>query len=234
MTEEFNFEAYLSISQKKFEIFLLDKKNLKNVYRKEINLENGTDFIDYNLLSSFLDNNIFKIERLIGKFIKSISIVIENKKILNLSVGLKKKSYDKSISRTYLERTLTEVKDLFIENNQNYKIMHVLLNKYLIDGIQYSTFDKDISGENLFLEVNFIALPFKIADEINTVLRKYQVVVDHYFDGNYIKKFFNGKKIDLPLMSTELRTGKNQSEIILVPKNQEKKGFFEKFFQFFG
>ena len=31
MTEELNFEAYLVISRKKFEIQLLDKKNLKNI-----------------------------------------------------------------------------------------------------------------------------------------------------------------------------------------------------------
>ena len=40
MTEELSFEAYLSISQKKFEIYLLDKKNLKNIYKEEVYLEN--------------------------------------------------------------------------------------------------------------------------------------------------------------------------------------------------
>ena len=63
MTEELNFEVYLSISQKKFGIYLLDKKNLKNIYKEELYLKNDTDLIDYNLLINFLDNNIFKIEK---------------------------------------------------------------------------------------------------------------------------------------------------------------------------
>ena len=33
MTEELNFEAYLSICQNKFEIYLFDKENLKNIYK---------------------------------------------------------------------------------------------------------------------------------------------------------------------------------------------------------
>ena len=70
MTEELNFEVYLNISNKKFEIYLLDKKNLKNIYKEELYLENETDLIDYNLLSSFLDKNVFKIEKLIGNFLK--------------------------------------------------------------------------------------------------------------------------------------------------------------------
>ena len=91
MTEELSFQVYLVISKKKFEIYLFDKENLKNIYKQEINLENDLDLIDYDLLSSFLDKNIFKIEKLIGNFLKSIIVIIENKKILNLSIGIKKK-----------------------------------------------------------------------------------------------------------------------------------------------
>ena len=50
MTEELSFEAYLGISQKKFEIYLLDKKNLNNVYKEEIYLKNDSNLIDYNIL----------------------------------------------------------------------------------------------------------------------------------------------------------------------------------------
>ena len=56
MTEELSFEVYLSISQKKFEIYLLDKKNLKNIYQKEVYLKSDTDLIDYNKLNNFLVN----------------------------------------------------------------------------------------------------------------------------------------------------------------------------------
>ena len=91
MTEELSLDAYLSISQKKFEIYLLDKKNLKNIYKKEFHFENDIDQIDYNLLGDFLDKNIFKIEKLTGNFLKSMSVIIENYNILNFSIGIKKK-----------------------------------------------------------------------------------------------------------------------------------------------
>ena len=54
MIKELSLDAYLSISQKKFEIYLLDKKNLKNIYKKEFHFENDTDQIDYNLFSMIL------------------------------------------------------------------------------------------------------------------------------------------------------------------------------------
>ena len=61
MTDELSFKVYLSLSQNKFEIYLLNKKNLKNIYKEEVYLENGSDLIDYNLLHNFLDKNVFKI-----------------------------------------------------------------------------------------------------------------------------------------------------------------------------
>ena len=51
MTEELSYGAYLSISQKKFGIYLLDKNKLKNIYKEELHLENDKDLIDYNLLN---------------------------------------------------------------------------------------------------------------------------------------------------------------------------------------
>ena len=91
MTEAIPFEVYLIISKEKYEIYLLDKKNLKNIYKDEIHIENNIDLIDYNLLSSFLDKNIFKIEKLIGNFLTTLALVIENNQILNFSIGIKKK-----------------------------------------------------------------------------------------------------------------------------------------------
>ena len=67
MTDELSFEVYLSLSQKKFEIYLLDKKSLKNIYQEEVYLKSDTGLIDYNQLNSFLDKNIFKIEKIFQK-----------------------------------------------------------------------------------------------------------------------------------------------------------------------
>ena len=67
MINELDFETYLSISSKKIGIYLLDKRELKNLYFKEQNFENKNVFLDSYILKQFLNNNIFKIEKLIGK-----------------------------------------------------------------------------------------------------------------------------------------------------------------------
>jgi K+ transporter len=234
MTDELSFEAYLSLSQKKFEIYLLDKKSLKNIYKEEIYLENNSELIDHTLLHNFLDKNIFKIEKLIGKFLKNIFVIIENTKVLNSSLGIKKKNYTTSINKQFLETSLTELKDIFKENNQSYKIMHFIINKYSIDGVNYNLFENEIDGENMCVEVKFISIPNILMKEISHVLEKYQIKVDRFFDRNYINNFSALDSLDLSIVASNLKNGQNHNEIGLVPKNHKIKGFFEKFFQLFS
>ena len=234
MTEKLNFEVYLSISKKKFGIYLLDKINLKNIYNEEINIENNSNLIDYNILNTFLDKNIFKIEKLIGYFLKNIFLIIENNQILNFSIGIKKINYGEKINKGYLESSLAELKDLFKENYQNNKIIHFIINRYLIDGIDYNSFDKEIDGDNICVEVNFISAPNILIKEISNVLEKYQIKIDRLFEMRYIKNFFEEGSLDLSIIAFKIQSGHNQNEIALVPKTIKKTGFFEKFFQLFS
>ena len=91
MIESKNFETYLSISSNKFEIILYDKKNSKNLYEKNIKIEYQNNIINLDLLSEFLENNIFLIEKKIGEFVKNIYLIIDNYEVENVFIGIKKK-----------------------------------------------------------------------------------------------------------------------------------------------
>ena len=234
MTEELSFQVYLVISKTKFEIYLLDKENLKNIYKQELNLENDLDLIDYNLLSSFLDKNIFKIEKIIGSFLKNINLIIENNQILSFPIGIKKQTYGEKINKRYLESALAELKDLFKENYQNNKIMHFIVNRCLIDGINYTSFDEEIVGEDMSIEVNFISIPNILIKEISNILEKFQIKVDRLFEKKYIETFFENENLDLSLIAFKMQKGHNSNAITLVAKSLKKRAFFEKFFQLFS
>jgi len=89
MIENSDFETFLYISKSKYQIFVYDKNNLKNLYSEEIGY---SDEIELNTLSKFLDDNIYKIEKKIKNFIRSIILIIEDDKILEIGISLKKKN----------------------------------------------------------------------------------------------------------------------------------------------
>ena len=127
-----------------------------------------------------------------------------------------------------------EVKDLFKESYQQQTIIHMIINNYLVNDKNYSSFIDNLRGDNLCLEINFKSISNDILVKFDKILEKYQITISQYFNRNYLKDFFNEENIELSEMAYKLRNGHNDNEVILVPKNIENKGFFEKFFQLFS
>jgi len=233
MIEDLDFETYLYISKDKFQIFVLNKKKLKNLYSQELKIEHQFDFKDLNILLNFLDKNIYKIEKLIGNFIKNIILIVENEKNLKINMGIKK-SYETSLKQKSFSSNLTELKDLFKKNYQDQTIMHMCIINYIIDGKRYSSFDTKLINNYFCIEVSFIAIDNKLVFAFDNVLEKYQIKIKQYMCGNYINNFIGDTGDEISIIANKLRNGLNINEITIVPKHKENKGFFEKFFQLFS
>ena len=231
MNEIFELETYLSISQSEFGIYLFDTKNRTNLYGKEINFEKK-NFINYSDLKKFLDDNVFRIEKLLGKFVENIFVIIDHENILNIQIGIKQKNYQPSKSKVYLQSSITNAKDLFKENYPDEKIMHIIIKNYLIDGKNYSYLPDNLVCEQLNLEIQFKSISNEIIYNLNKVLQNYQININKYVDGNYVKNFFNNDK-EISKMTFDILNGCNENEVMVVQKNTKKSGFFEKFFNLF-
>ena len=231
MNEIFELETYLSISQSKFGIYLFDPKNKTNLYGKEINFEKKK-FINYSDLKKFLDDNVFRIEKLLGKFVENIFVIIDHESILNIQMGIKQKNYQPSKSKDYLQSSITNAKDLFKDNYPDEKIMHIIIKNYLIDGKNYSYLQDYLVCDQLNLEIQFKSISNEIIYNLNKVLQIYQININKYVDGNYVKNFFNNEK-EISKMTFDILNGCNENEVMVVQKNTKKSGFFEKFFNLF-
>ena len=233
MSKELELENYLSVSPNKFAIYSFETNSLKNLYKEEIIINQNKNFIDFDLLKNFLDKNIFKIEKLSGKFVKNIFLICDDKNVLNLKIGIKKKNYNVSIDKDYLENLLKEAKDLFSENYQNEKIMHMIINKYLINGKSYSLLEDNLKSDNLALELQFKSVSNNFIKDIDNILQKYQIKIVKSLDGSYVKNLFNND-LELSEMCHKILSGYNENEVRFIPKISKKLGFFEKFFQLFS
>lgn len=233
MNKELELQYYLSISPNKYGIYLFDIKSLKNLYKEEINLNYNSDFTNLDTLKTFLDKNIFKIEKLSGKFVENIFLIFEDKKIFNLEMGIKTKNYNTYITKDYLENSLIEAKDLFRESYQNQEIIHMIINKYIVNGKSYLSFEENLKCDHLALEIHFKSISNNIIYELNKILENYQIKIKRYIDGDYARTIFS-EDMELPEMSFKILSGYNQNEVVFVPKSTKKLGFFEKFFQLFS
>src|SRR6056300_1587743 len=219
MIENSDFETFLYISKNKYQIFVYDKNNLKNLYDEEIKNDNE---IELNLLSKFLDDNVYKIEKMIKNFIRNIILIIEDDKVLDIGISLKKKNYEKNIDQKQLEKKLVKIKNIFRENYLNETIMHMIV------------VNNKNNDDYLFLEVNFISISNNFTFYFDKVLESHQIKISRYMSCRYIKSYISEDSTELFTMANKLNNGFNKNEVQLISKNVENIGFFEKFFQLFS
>ncbi|WP_435087820.1 hypothetical protein [Candidatus Pelagibacter bacterium nBUS_29] len=231
MIEETNFETFLFISKNKYQIFVFDKNNLKNLYNEEIKINDG---IELDNLSKFLNENIYKIEKTINSFIRNIILILEDDKVIDVSISIKKKDYEKNIDRKYLENTLVEVKDIFRENYQDQIIMHMIIINNDVNENKFLFNNPNINVDYSFLEVKFISISNSFTYMFDKLLENHQIKIGRYMSGNYIKSYIGDDATELSEMANKLNNGLNENEAQLVSKSIENKGFFEKFFQLFS
>ena len=232
MIEEADFETFLYLSRNQCVIFVENKRTFKSLYKEEIKIADEIYPDDLNYLSKFLDRNIYRIEKLVGNFIKDITLIIENDKILNVDIGIKKKDHTQFLNQDYLKNDLIEVKDLFKASYQNQVIMHMLIINYDEDGNK--NFSNDFDENNLYTVVKFISISNSLTSILDKLLEKHQIEINQYMSGEYIKNFIGEDLGELSMMASKLKNGFNKNEVTLISKNIENKGFFEKFFQLFS
>ena len=231
MIKDTGFEIFLYVSKNKYQIFVYDKNNLKNLYIEEIK---NDDEIELNILSKFLDENIYKIEKTIKKFVKNIILIIEDDKVLDVGISLKKKNYEKNIDQKNLENSLVEVKDIFRENYQDQIIMHMIVVDNDKNESNFLLNNDNKNDDYKFLEINFISITNNFTFYFDKLLESHQIKISRYMSFKYIKSFIGEDSTELSIMANKLNNGLNKNEVQLVSKSVKNKGFFEKFFQLFS
>ncbi len=233
MIEEKEFEIYLYIKKNKFIIFLFDPNKLINLYKNEITINDNIK-INFEELSQFLDNNIFKIEKLLGKFIENIFLIIDDDAEIETKICIKKKNINSITNKKDLNQALVELKDLFRENNKEQDIIHMLIENLKINGKNHDVFVENLNSDYLYLDLKFITFSDQFIYKFNRTLEKYQIKIKQIISGKYLKDFKKEEKSEISLIAHKIRKGYNSNEIEIVPKIRLNKGLFERFFQLFS
>ncbi len=233
MVDYLNFETYLFISPKKF-IIIVNTEKKEKIYEKELIFEKEIEEIDLETLDNFLNDNIFKIEKILNDFVKNIFIIIDYDAFFSVNISLKKNNYGEIITIQNLNYILNEAKDQCSNTLDDKKIIHILIDKYLIDDQIFMNLPQNLKCDYFSLDINFICLPLNYIKNLENTVSKYQISINRVISMKYLENLFLNQNINLNDMAKKVIDGYNLNEVVLTSKKTAKKTFFEKFFHFFS
>ena len=233
MENDSGFEVFLFFSPEKLILSVNRKNDFKLIYKDELFFENN-NYLNFDKLTFFLNENIFKVEKILGSFIEKINIIVETKDFLNLQISIKKYDYNENINSNVILYLIKSARSQCEKTIKNRKIIHILIDNYYIDDTHFAKLPLNQKCKNFSLDISFICLPDELIKQIVKTLKKFQISINRILSATYIDKFANDRDTNFFKMASKIIGGYNENEIKLINKTLKNKGFFEKFFDLFN
>ena len=235
MNKTYNGNFYFGISDTKIYICFFDseKNNLKNRVYFEIP-GSLTNNLNFKVILNLLQKNIRKLEKDLGVFLNSGNISVQSKTYQSIQFSVKNIFDEKKLDKDVINKIVTCEIQQFNNNDKNLNILHVIINKYIIDDKVYIFFPDNIKFKKIILEIEFICLDKNFIDKIKNLFSDCKINIRKIVSYDYAVSFLNYIKDDtMCLSANKILNGANRSEVVLIENTSKKLGLFDKIFNFF-
>ena len=235
MSSSKNANFYFGISDNKIYICFIDNK--KNKLSNSVSFDvpdSLSNNLNFKIILSLLRKNIRKLEKDIGLFVNSGNISIKSKSYQSILFSVKDIFDERELEKEVIIKLVRVAMQQLQKCEKNLTIIHVIINKYVIDDKVYNFFPNYKKFTKIILEIEFICLNKILIEKVKKLFNECKIDVKKIVSYDYAKKFLNNIKDDtLCLSAYEILNGANQSEVILTENTSKKHSLFDKIFNFF-
>ena len=225
---------YLAIVGQNLHISYFESKDSYSSYQKNYLMP---DTLDDNLnlivLSKFVLEKVKDFEKEVGRFIEKV-YVITDAKYNKFSLSLKNKYDSDKIKETDVVRLISDAKQQISRNNKDLAILHLLVDKYIVDGEEYLEFPENRSYKEFIIEISFITVQNSTVKTLNKIFKDCNIEVKKIISHQYSSSFAEKSDISPCIAGKKVTDGINPSEVMMHNLYTKKQGLFEKMFNFFS
>lgn len=193
------------------------------------NLLNSKFVTNINLIDNFLNHNneineklqklILNSEKEINRHLKELTVMVDTPECFTVDISLKKK-IDKSLfNKSNLGNYLQEAKNLIKKNYFEYKILHLVISKYVVDGKEVDDLPDNIIIDELVIDIKFILIPEIVTNRIKINFIKNHISVKNFYCSSYVKTLEYKKNFNNFNIKIFIDIGFKKTSILVYKKN---------------
>ncbi len=223
------FKTYFSLNNNELSITVDNAVDHEIIFSKKMYLSKKQNKQISEEIELFFLEKISEIEKKTKSFVKNIFLIIKNDEIFSIRLSLKKKFNNQTISDDEMKKQLINGLQLIYKHYPHHFIIHYVIDKFNIDGQDsFSIKDKTIC-DYLCIDLKFICIKKHFIEEFKKLFRKKEIYLEKVFSEDYLRQH-NNREDNIIETIIKIENGLNNLEVKLVPKINEKKGFFENIF----
>ncbi len=226
---------FFGISDDKIYICFFEKG--KNEYKSEINFEIPDSLnskLNFKIIINLLKNNIRKLEKKLGLFLNIGNISIKSNSYQSIQFSIKNIFDEKKLNKKVITDIVRTGIYQFQNQEKNLSIIHIIINKYVIDDNVYKFYPNDMKFKKIVLELEFICLDKNLVNKVKNLFNECKIQINKIVSYEYAKNFLVNIKDDTMCVSAnKVLNGANRSEVYLDESPQRKTSIFNSIFNFF-
>ena len=191
------------------------------------------DNLNLTILTKFILEKVKDFEKDVGSFIEKVNLITDAKND-QFSLSLKNKYNTNRIKETDVIRLISDAKQLVTRNNKDCFILHILVDKYIVDGKEYFEFPENLEYKEFIIDVSFITVQNLIVKTLNRILKNCNIEVVKIISHQYSSRFAEDGDTSPCIAGKKVVDGINSSEVITHNVHIKRQGLFEKMFNFFS
>ena len=207
-----------------------DNSDCQKKYLMPDNFDSNLNLI---VLTKFISEKIKDFEKEIGVFIEKANLITDAN-CDQFSLSLKNKYDSNQIKETDVKRLINDAKQLITRNNKSCVILHLFVDKYIVDGKDYLNFPENLNYKEFVIDVRFITIAYSTVKTLSKIFKGCNIEVKKIISHQYSSKFAEKRDISPCIAAKKVIDGINPSEVTIRNLYSKKQGLFEKMFNFFG
>ena len=184
------FQTYIDFGASKIRIGIFDTLLPKNNYFEEKKCISAFDLekVNLDLSKNVIQKLIRNSEKKLNIHIKNVNLMIDAPEVQSIDFSIKKKLENKSSFFEDIKFLLQEARQLAQNSNENKKIIHTIIEKFILDKNEYYTIpEDDVDYKSIAIELKFICISNDFFEVITNHFKINHIAIDNIFCSSYVK-----------------------------------------------
>ena len=234
MTRKESQSFYLAIVGHDLHIDYFSSEDENSYHQKKYLMPDTLDNnLNLSILTKFILEKVKDFEKDVGSLIEKVNLITDAN-YDQLSLSLKNKYNSNEIKEASVVRLINDAKQLIMRNDKNCFILHILVDKYIVDGREFFEFPENINYKEFIIDVSFITVQNSTIKTLNRILKDCNIEVKKIISHQYSSRFADNSDISPCIAGKKVIDGINSSEVITRNFFTKRQGLFEKMFNFFS
>ena len=177
-----NYQIYFDCGFSKLRVGAFNRVDLSKTFYAESKF-----LFDHKEIDSEIQKIIILLEKNTNEYIDDVNLMLDSPKMLSIGISISKKISGSKLRQEDIQFLVQEAKQQILKCYDNQNIVHIIINNYKIDNIDYDYLPRNINCNFISLDIFFVCLPEDIIEYFKNFFYKFNISINQIICSSYAK-----------------------------------------------